>query len=67
MSNAGASIAPLEQGTGYLVIGRYVTESRVHSAFGKNIEKAVALRGAGESIAIVSELHWANYLPEWFH
>lgn len=67
VSNAGASIASLEQDADYLVIGSYATDSWVHSAFGQNIEKAVALREAGESIAIISELHWANYLPEWFH
>jgi NAD-dependent DNA ligase len=66
VGNAGARVASLEEGADYLVIGSYATDSWVHSAFGKDIEKAVALREAGESIAIVSELHWANFLPEWF-
>ncbi len=65
--NAGAEVAALDSGVHYLVIGSYATDSWVHSAFGKNIEKAVEMRNAAEPIAIVSELHWANFLPEWFH
>jgi hypothetical protein len=33
---------------------------------GARVASLVAHREAGESIAIVSELHWTNYLPEWF-
>jgi len=65
--NAGAKVSPLDEDVNYLVIGSYATDSWVHSAFGKNIEKAVSLRAASRPIAIISELHWANYLPEWFH
>jgi NAD-dependent DNA ligase len=52
----------LTQGTDYLVIGTYVTESWKHSAFGNKILKASEMRGQGIPISIISEKHWSQFL-----
>lgn len=44
--------------TDYLVIGSYAEETWIQSAYGRKIEKAVALRTDGLPIRIISEEHW---------
>lgn len=44
--------------TNYLVVGEVGSEAWAHSSFGRKIEKAVYLRGAGHEIFIVSEPIW---------
>lgn len=51
----------LTQKTDILVIGMYATESWKHSAFGNKILQAVAWRGEGFPISIVSEAHWRSH------
>ena len=46
--------------TDYLVIGEMSSPDWVHTAFGRGIEKAVAIRDGGSTLAIVSEEHWVN-------
>lgn len=46
--------------TDYLVIGEMSSPDWVHTAFGRSIEKAVAIREGGTSLAIVSEEHWVD-------
>lgn len=42
----------------YLVLGKYVTASWAHEAFGRKIEKAMEYREKGIPIAIITEEHW---------
>lgn len=44
--------------TDYLVIGSYAEGTWIQSAYGRKIEKAVALRASGLPIRIISEKHW---------
>lgn len=44
--------------TDYLVIGSYAEGAWIQSAYGRKIEKAVALRADGLPIRIMSEEHW---------
>lgn len=44
--------------TDYLVIGSYAEGAWIQSAYGRKIEKAVALRADGLPIRIMSEGHW---------
>ena len=44
--------------TDYLVIGSYAEGTWIQSAYGRKIEKAVALRADGLPIRIISEEHW---------
>lgn len=44
--------------TDYLVIGSYAEGTWIQSAYGRKIEKAVALRAGGLPIRIISETHW---------
>ena len=44
--------------TDYLVIGSYAEGTWIQSAYGRKIERAVALRADGSPIRIISEAHW---------
>ncbi|MDE0612284.1 MAG: BRCT domain-containing protein [Gammaproteobacteria bacterium] len=44
--------------TDYLVIGSYAEGAWIQSAYGRKIEKAVAMRAGGFPIRIISEEHW---------
>lgn len=44
--------------TDYLVIGSYAEGAWIQSAYGRKIERAVALRADGLPIRIISEEHW---------
>ena len=44
--------------TDYLVIGSYAEGTWIQSAYGRKIEKAVAMRASGLPIRIISEEHW---------
>ena len=44
--------------TDYLIIGSYAEGTWIQSAYGRKIEKAVALRASGLPIRIISETHW---------
>lgn len=44
--------------TDYLVIGSYAEGAWIQSAYGRKIEKAVALRADGLPVRVVSEGHW---------
>ena len=44
--------------TDYLIIGSYAEGTWIQSAYGRKIEKAVALRASGLPIRIISEAHW---------
>jgi NAD-dependent DNA ligase len=58
----GALPCSLTMKTRYLVIGIYATESWSQSAFGRKIERAVDMRGAGKPINIVGEAHWTEQM-----
>lgn len=59
----GATASSLTRKTNYLVIGYYATESWKHSNCGHKIIKATEMRDAGHPISIVSEDHWASFIP----
>ena len=44
--------------TNYLVVGSYAEGTWIQSAYGRKVEKAVALRASGLPIRIISEAHW---------
>ncbi|MCY3852984.1 MAG: BRCT domain-containing protein [Gammaproteobacteria bacterium] len=44
--------------TDYLVVGSHAEGTWIQSAYGRKIEKAVALRAGGLPVRIVSEEHW---------
>lgn len=44
----------------YLVLGTYVTDSWIHEAYGRKIEKAMQYRDEGVPITIITEGHWVN-------
>lgn len=58
----GGVAGKLAKSTNYLVIGLYASDSWVHSSYGRKIEKAVEMREAGHSIAIIGEQHWVTHL-----
>lgn len=58
----GATEPALTRRTNYLVIGALASEAWVMSTHGRKIEEAVALRGSGHPVAIVSEEHWSTSL-----
>ena len=47
----------------YLLIGTFASRDWIHTSYGRKIEKAVAYRERGNSIAIIGEDHWATSLP----
>lgn len=59
---AGAVPGELTNRTRYLIVGEYATDSWMHSAFGRKIEKAVEMRDSGLPIHIVSETLWVQSL-----
>lgn len=58
----GAKAGSLTKNTDYLVIGIYATESWMHSAYGRKIERAVEMKREGVPIAIVGETHWSDFI-----
>lgn len=48
--------------TDYLVIGSYAEGTWIQSAYGRKIEKAVALRASGLPVRIISEAYWSASL-----
>jgi NAD-dependent DNA ligase len=58
VANLGGSAGGLTQKTHYLVIGIYATDSWAHSAYGRKIEKALAMKAEGAPILIIGEQHW---------
>ena len=64
VENLGGTEGSLTKATDYLVVGIYATDSWAHSSFGRKIEKAVEYREKDSGIAIVSEEHWREFLPE---
>lgn len=58
----GRMLAAPTMKTHYLIIGELGSRDWINSNAGRKIEKAIALREAGQRIAIVSESHWANSL-----
>ena len=50
--------------TDYLVIGSYAEGTWIQSAYGRKIEKAVALRASGLPVRIISETHWLASLRQ---
>lgn len=48
--------------TDFVVIGLVGSSDWIHSTHGRKIEKAVELQGQGNTIAIVSEEHWVQFL-----
>ncbi len=60
----GAKAGNLSKTTDFLVIGEYATRAWKQEAFGRKIEKAVALREEGHPISIISEAHWRKALNE---
>jgi len=57
------SETPTEE-TDYLVIGEFCSPEWRHTSFGRSIEKAVELKGAGSSISIISEEQWVDSLSQ---
>ena len=59
----GGRIAAAPSGkTHYLVVGTFGSEGWLHSMHGTKILKAVELKRAGKSIAIVTEKHWTEHV-----
>ena len=58
----GGTAGSLTQKTHFLVVGTYATESWKHSSFGNKISAACDWRDRGIPIAIVSEVHWRQFL-----
>ena len=54
----GLCEANVTERTRYLVIGTFGSRDWVHTSFGRKIERAVTLRTAGHSVAILAEDHW---------
>lgn len=48
--------------TSFLVIGTFGSEDWAHTSYGRKIQRAVDLRGAGFPLRIVGEDHWARAL-----
>jgi NAD-dependent DNA ligase len=61
-SRGGQFKNSLTQKTDYLIIGEIGSQDWIHSTFGRKIEKALAIREKGISVAIISEQHWASNL-----
>ena len=61
-SHGGVLDKSLTGKTDYLVVGAYATDSWLHSAWGKKVEKALNLRKKGGSIAIIGESHWVGFV-----
>ena len=59
----GATSGNLVKNTDYLVIGIYATDSWIHSAYGRKIEKAMQMKQNGALIKILGEQHWLSFLP----
>jgi hypothetical protein len=58
----GGSVGDIARCTDYLVIGSGVTDSWMHSTFGRKINRAKVWIDQGASIAIVSEEHWVKHI-----
>ena len=57
-SLGGVNAKGVTKALNYLVIGTYVTDSWVHEAFGRKIEKAMEYRDSGLPLSIITEEHW---------
>ena len=60
----GTVVEQPKKDTDYLIIGELSSPDWTHTTFGRSIEKAVELREAGESIAILSEEHWVDAMSK---
>ena len=49
--------------TDYVVIGLIGSRDWLHSSYGRKIQKAVEYKRRGVRCAIVSEKHWASFIP----
>ena len=54
----GLCQASPSRATDYVVIGAYAEDAWIQSAFGRKIERAVALRAEGSPVRIIAESHW---------
>lgn len=62
VTDLGATTGGIAKKTDFLIIGAYASDSWIHSSYGRKIESAMRFKDQGASIAIVSELAWAEYL-----
>ncbi|MBS1170592.1 MAG: hypothetical protein H6R01_1510 [Burkholderiaceae bacterium] len=63
-SSLGGVVSPgITKRLNYLVIGEIGSRDWIHSTHGRKIEKAVEYVDAGSNIAIVSEMHWHEHIP----
>lgn len=60
VGRGGVSDGTVTRRTNYLVLGAFGSRDWKHTSFGRKIEDAVALRDAGQSLAIISEQHWVR-------
>lgn len=51
--------------TDFLVIGTLASPKWAHEVYGRKIEAAVSLKGSGHGLAIISEEHWTECLPQY--
>lgn len=58
----GATYGSLTKQTDFLVIGTYVTDSWLHSSYGRKIMRASEMREQGVPVCIVDETRWRSYL-----
>jgi NAD-dependent DNA ligase len=63
ITNLGGLSGSLTQRTNFLIVGIYATDSWIHTSYGRKIEKAAKYRSAGIPVAIISEEHWAKFIP----
>ncbi len=59
----GVVLKNLGAGVDYLIVGEIGSRDWIHSAYGRKIERALALRASGHSIALVAEQSWSSKLP----
>lgn len=63
IEHRGGMVKPSVSGkVRFLVIGEIGSRDWAHSCFGRKIEEAIALRGDGENLSIVSEALWQKSL-----
>lgn len=62
VKRGGSVTSSVTKALDYLVIGGLASRDWAQSSFGRKIEKAVALRDAGQAVVILTEEIWAGHL-----
>lgn len=62
VDRGGVVASSVVKSLNFLVVGELGSRDWMHSNSGRKIEKAIALRSAGQRLALVSEAHWVAFL-----